>query len=451
MKQNYISKNTAFNLVSSIVVENLRFSIWGCLTMRVLAFSKYSFKNTKQFCGLLLMFLFLSFLPTLSFSQLVINDGLPVINTNDSVIIKGGILHENNGSITNNGNFYITGDFTNNNPLGPLGNVFTAGANGWVHLSGDMQNISGDRLTHFNNLELEGTGIKYLNGINAIAEVEDTLALNDREFASGKNIVHVISTGIGTITKTNGTNGFVSSTNSGGLLRNTLSTNKYTFPVGSSTGTVFYRPVDITPSAAYAHTFKVRMANVDASDEGFDLSLKSADLGQINSRFYHKIDRINGNAPANITIYYDSIIDGDFDAMAQWKNTNQWENLGTVSFTSSGGFRGITKSGISDFSTIPFALSSEVTASVFVPNIFSPNGDGFNDILYVRGKGISDLQFIIFNRWGEKVFETTDVNKGWDGTFKGEPANLAVFVYVLKGKFTNGKTIDEKGNFTLLR
>lgn len=381
-----------------------------------------------------------------SFAQIiVINNGLPVINTNDSVIVKGNIIHQNNGSISNSGNFYITGDWTNDNTSG---NVFIAGTDGWVHLNGATQTISGNTITHFNNLELTGTGVKQLNSINT--EIEDTLALNDREFASGDNTVLVIATGAGVVTQTN-TNGFVSSTNDGGLSRNTLSTNTYFFPVGSSLGNGIFRPVGITPNSASANTFKVRMANVDATDEGFELSLKDAALGEINSKFYHRINRINGNSPTDITIYYDSIIDGDFTAMAQWGNTNQWGNLGIISTASNYGLRGLTKSGIYNFSTIPFALSSEVNASVFVPNVFSPNSDGYNDVLRVRGKGIEKLQFIIFNRWGEKVFETTDLNAGWDGTYKGEPVNLAVFVYVLKGEFKNGKLIDEKGNITLMR
>ncbi len=380
------------------------------------------------------------------FSQInVINNGLPVSNTNDSVIVNGNIIHQNNGSISNSGNFYITGDLTNNNPTG---SVFATGADGWVHLNGATQTINGNTITHFNNLELTGTGVKQLISINT--EIEDTLALNDREFTSGDNTVFVIATGAGVVTQTN-TNGFVSSTNDGGLSRNTLSTNTYFFPVGSNTGTARFRPVDITPNSASPNTFKVRMANVDATIDGFDLSLKQSAIGEINPNFYHRINRINGNSLVDISLYYDSSIDGEFDILTQWGITSQWEDLGTVTSISNYGLSGLRKSAIYNFSTTPFAPSSEIVASVFVPNIFSPNGDGYNDVLFVRGKGIAEMQFIVYNRWGEKVFETADVNTGWNGTYKGEPVNLAVFVYALKGKFKNGKSIDEKGNFTLIR
>lgn len=380
---------------------------------------------------------------TSCFSQInVVNDGASIINTNVDVVINGNVIHQNDGSISNAGNFYITGDWTNNNPVN---NVFTAGNNGWVHLNGATQTISGTTFTHFNNLELSGTGIKQLNSIDA--EIEDTLSLNDREFASGDNTVFVIATGVGVV---NRTDGFVSSTNDGGLSRNTLAANTYFFPVGSSTGTVRFRPVDITPNSASANTFKVRMANVDAGTEGFNRSSKESTIGQINPNFYHRINRTNGTSPADVTLYYDNNIDGNYDIMSQWQNTAQWKNLGTVTTTNNYGLSGLTKQAHTDFSTTPFALA-EVVPAVFVPNVFSPNGDGNNDVLHVHGKGIAEMQFIIYDRWGEKVFESTDVNTGWDGGLNGKPMNSAVFVYILKGTFVSGDTFSKKGNITLLR
>ena len=88
---------------------------------------------------------------------------------------------------------------------------------------------------------------------------------------------------------------------------------------------------------------------------------------------------------------------------------------------------------------------------MFVPNAFSPNGDGINDELKVRGACLETLTFLIFNRWGEKVFETSDINKGWDGTFNGDKMNTGVFVYRLEGKTYEGKGFSAKGNITLIR
>ncbi len=88
---------------------------------------------------------------------------------------------------------------------------------------------------------------------------------------------------------------------------------------------------------------------------------------------------------------------------------------------------------------------------IFVPNIFSPNGDGSNDVLYVRGKGIASFDFIVYDRWGEKVFETNDLVTGWDGTFRGKAMNKAVFVYYLQATFIDGNEVKQKGDITLIR
>jgi gliding motility-associated-like protein len=88
---------------------------------------------------------------------------------------------------------------------------------------------------------------------------------------------------------------------------------------------------------------------------------------------------------------------------------------------------------------------------IFVPNTFTPNGDGFNDVMYVRGYKVSEIYFAIYNRWGEMVFETTDKTVGWDGNFKGRPADVGVFGYYVKVKCYNGLESFKKGNITLIR
>src|SRR5690606_20633300 len=90
-------------------------------------------------------------------------------------------------------------------------------------------------------------------------------------------------------------------------------------------------------------------------------------------------------------------------------------------------------------------------ADIFVPNTFTPNGDGSNDLLLVRGRHITELEFEIFDRWGEKVFETRDQAIGWDGTFKGMEADPAVFVYHLTARCLDGQRYFTKGNVTLTR
>jgi len=88
---------------------------------------------------------------------------------------------------------------------------------------------------------------------------------------------------------------------------------------------------------------------------------------------------------------------------------------------------------------------------IFIPNAFTPNGDHNNDVIYVRGHHIGKLHFIIYDRWGEKVFETTDIRKGWDGTFKGDNVDPDVFVYYLEVDCVDGQKYFKKGNVTLIR
>jgi gliding motility-associated-like protein len=88
---------------------------------------------------------------------------------------------------------------------------------------------------------------------------------------------------------------------------------------------------------------------------------------------------------------------------------------------------------------------------VFVPTAFSPNGDGQNDILYVKGPCIKSIELLIFDRWGNKVFESTDINNGWDGKLDGLPMNTGTYVYFLTATMYNDAVIEKKGNITLVR
>ena len=95
--------------------------------------------------------------------------------------------------------------------------------------------------------------------------------------------------------------------------------------------------------------------------------------------------------------------------------------------------------------------------TVFIPNTFTPNNDGVNDIFYPRGKGVSEvLYFRIYNRWGQLIFERThfqlnDRASGWDGTFKGQPFTPGVFVYQTAMRCESGAMFELDGDITLIR
>ncbi|MCW3071800.1 MAG: hypothetical protein JWO44_1690 [Bacteroidetes bacterium] len=116
----------------------------------------------------------------------------------------------------------------------------------------------------------------------------------------------------------------------------------------------------------------------------------------------------------------------------------------------------------SDSAEVSFTQSDNVVAvfrrigeppggeEVGIPGAFSPNGDGNNDLLFVLGS-ITDIDFTIYNRWGQQVFKTNDRSVGWDGKFNGAALNPGVFAYHLSGKLPDGGAVERKGNVTLVR
>jgi gliding motility-associated-like protein len=117
--------------------------------------------------------------------------------------------------------------------------------------------------------------------------------------------------------------------------------------------------------------------------------------------------------------------------------------------------------------TSPFGCSASDTLSyrvicdrgdqVYIPNAFSPDGDGINDVFMVRGKGLARVKSIrIFNRFGQVVFERTNIDandptNGWDGRVNGVPASPDVYIYTAELLCTGGAVYQEKGNVTLVR
>ncbi|MBO9730523.1 MAG: gliding motility-associated C-terminal domain-containing protein [Chitinophaga sp.] len=89
---------------------------------------------------------------------------------------------------------------------------------------------------------------------------------------------------------------------------------------------------------------------------------------------------------------------------------------------------------------------------IYIPNAFSPNGDGVNDIFRPLPVGIVQTEFFrVFDRWGKLVYSSTAYLQGWDGTVNGQPAAIATYVWVVQGKDINNNTVQRKGTVTLIR
>ena len=97
------------------------------------------------------------------------------------------------------------------------------------------------------------------------------------------------------------------------------------------------------------------------------------------------------------------------------------------------------------------AVQTIINPLLDVPNAFTPGRFGENAIVKVRGFGISKLTFRIYNRWGQKVFESSDVNIGWDGTYKGNPQPMDVYAYTKEAEFFDGTKAAKVERYALIR
>lgn len=372
------------------------------------------------------------------------NNGDTIYINNDVIYVNGGITNATSGVFDNYGQIYLTENWTNN-----AGNVaFSNASNGEVILTGANQNIQGNSLTEFYTLSLQGTGIKYLNAVDAI--VKNQLNLNDIELATQTNTMYIKNTSLNAIQRTTG---FVSSLGSGSLSRDMSLGLPYLFPVGSSDGTLRYRPVKIKPTLNANVTYAVRMANVNPTSEGYDINVKEQKISQVNPNFYHLIYRTNGTQSADLVFYYDPIEDGNVNDVAHWQNIPQWESLDAKADVPENNFNALKVENWNEFNNHAFALTitDVICGDLFFPSIFSPNGDGLNDEQCVLGNCIQSARWAVYNRWGEKVFETEDKNACWDGTFRGNPLNTGVYVYKLTAVLLNGEIVNQKGNLTIVR
>jgi gliding motility-associated-like protein len=101
--------------------------------------------------------------------------------------------------------------------------------------------------------------------------------------------------------------------------------------------------------------------------------------------------------------------------------------------------------------TFCLPIVARVIPALDVPNIFTPNGDGVNDQVYVLGFAIAKMTWRIYNRWGTLVFTTTDRHQGWDGKYKGVLQPQEVYTYTLEVEFSDGTRTTKTGDITLLK
>lgn len=211
-------------------------------------------------------------------------------------------------------------------------------------------------------------------------------------------------------------------------------------PVAKPLSTTNYRVIGTDQQGCFSDTgyVKITVGQSPQVDAGPDLTLSAGDVVTLNPSAQNgPISTWQWEPPVNLSC----------TSCQQPKLTVHGNSVYTVTVTNMYGCRA------SDIIAINTFCKS---ANVFVPNAFTPDGDGLNDVLMVRGKGIHVVYFRIFNRWGELVFEKNDFAPndplfGWDGRVRGVPATPDVFVYTVQVVCDNNVLQTLKGNTTILK
>ena len=89
--------------------------------------------------------------------------------------------------------------------------------------------------------------------------------------------------------------------------------------------------------------------------------------------------------------------------------------------------------------------------SLWIPNAFTPNGDGINDFFGIYGTSVKSYHMEIYDRWGELIFQNDDYFPTWDGNYHGKPLNVGVYVYLVQVDYKDGTSMFRKGDVTLIR
>lgn len=315
---------------------------------------------------------------SVAFSQILQNYGTVISAKSGSVITVNGSVLNQTGIIDVNENagtpavMYVSQDVTNNATISADGHIHLSGnwfdngaftsTLGTVFMDGATQFLGGTSATVFHHLTLNGSGFK-IQQVDKYAT--GTLSLNHLELKTETFAFYMENTALVAITRTSG---FVSSLNGGFLARKTNATGMYLYPVGSSVGVTRYRPVEITPVNTTANQYTVRLANLDATLEGYDRTLHNDSICDANPQFYHQINRPSGNASADIVVNFDPAVDGSWNALSRWNLTSpMWENI-TGSFITSGSpFARAQRLNWGTFSDIPYILTTPVTQPMFDP------------------------------------------------------------------------------------
>lgn len=358
---------------------------------------------------------------TSGFSQgLYVSDGTMTVQNNATVTVEGDLFANTNGAVRNSGEVFVLNNIINNS-----GDVlFLLDSSGTVVLYGNNQAIFGTDSTAFYNLYFDGN-VAAEKDFQVASVILNELDLNDQVLKTSDVRTYLLNPDPLSLYFNTG---YIASENLGSyFVRATNQIDEYIFPVGRSDLFPSWRPITLTPSNNEDNLFEVRLSpygpGIDVSGVGatgaegpFDLADKESNLGQLNTLYYHNINRLEGNSPADVLIEW-SNADGEFKSLAQLKSTT-FRKLDENLFNTAdlGLDKSIKIENQNNFDHDVFVLA-DLELEIQVPNGVSVNGDGLNDFLIIENLSyFPENKLEIYNRWGDLVYQAQPYENNWEGT-----------------------------------
>jgi gliding motility-associated-like protein len=425
-------------------------------------------KSQKKFLNMFFFGILLLVVPLSSFAQNVVNngDGI-VINSGAHLVIGGSYINETatqNGFVDNDGNMVVFGDFENNASNLVFANI-EAVPDGKTWLpSASNQSILGSASTQFENLRVSGgkktldNSHAYVSGVFTIESVFD-LNSNVLELENGTATAMVYNSGY-LFAETTPIPGL-------GILRWNIEaiTGNFDVPFGSGNSSFNDLNLVLNISQVSSGNGFVDFSTYPTSSENNPLPDPATSLDPFKpdvtiDRFWILDAQYITKPEAQITFSY---TDADFNpiqessllAIRYNENSVSWDDRapdGAVNPSSNT----LTTSTVlpSDFYK-NWTLTGTIPEDfIYIPNSFTPNGDGSNDYFYPVIGNSEDVQgyyFTVFDRWGTQLFTSEESQAGWDGYFKGVECPQDIYVYVFEYYSALGTPKQVMGRITLFR
>lgn len=417
--------------------------------------------------------------------QLFTNNGSMLYIGNTEVYVDGDFLNQNNGTVDLDGKLTVNYDWTNDAANNVFINIEPI-PDGVVNLFGDVtpeQRIDGISPTHFENLFLSNSANKKLYvsdcEVNGILTLNSVLELNTNKIIIDNpdpNAISYMSKYI--LSETNPTIGY-------GIVQWNIgdATNLYRVPFGTGNGKITNNLNLLleTKSQGQPNDGFISFATYPSDIYNSPLPTNSGNLNNPIEKVADRYWIIDGSSynmskPAVDIVFkytFDDIdpsfnfyLDADELKAMRWNPfLGRWDDWGpfgisdqysnTVSVIGDGATSFVGVSPLDFYENWALISSETPLTGLLTPNAFTPDGDGFNDVfipVFHPDFIVEDYLFIIYNRWGDVIFETRDETEGWDGTgINGDKiVQIGVYSWLIVAKAVGGPSKKYTGHVTLL-